>query len=75
MLTQFFTYSFQLEIKANITDKKEKAISNIIEITPRTTLKYKLASILGLKRIINDLINDQNLYYLKDTDYGRNDII
>lgn len=52
----------------------ENSISNVILSVKSVTLKYKLASLLGLKRIIADLINEQSLFYLKDTNYGRNDV-
>lgn len=54
--------------------ENESAITNIIQNVNSVILKYKLASFLGLKKIIADLINDQSLYYLKDADYGRQKI-
>jgi spatacsin len=49
----------------------ESAITKILEMIPTVTLRYRLASLLGIKRIISDLINCDSLYYMKDTDYGR----
>lgn len=57
-----------------MTKKMENSISNVILSVKSVTLKYKLASLLGLKRIVADLINEQSLFYLKDTNYGRNDV-
>lgn len=54
--------------------ESEQAVVNVIQNISSVILKYKLASLLGLKKIIADLINDQSLYYLKDTDYGRQKI-
>jgi spatacsin len=62
-------FSFQLETK--ITKSMESAITKILEMIPTVTLRYRLASLLGIKRIISDLINCDSLYYMKDTDYGR----
>lgn len=53
----------------------ELAIIQVIQLIDSISLRYKLASLLGLKKVIADLINDQSLYYLKDTDYGRNELI
>lgn len=51
----------------------EQNISTLIEMVESVALRYKLASVLGLKKIIATLINDQCSYYLKDTNYGRMD--
>lgn len=55
------------------TTQMEQNISNIVEMVESVTLRYKLASLLSDKRIIANLINDRSLFYLKDTNYGRND--
>ena len=65
--------NFQME--TNINKKMEASISKLIDMLSTATLKYKLASLLGLKRIVNELINSPALYYLRDTDYGRSDVL
>lgn len=57
------------------TPKMEKAISTILEMVQSVTLRYKLASLLCDKRGIAGLINGDCLYYLKDTNYGRNETL
>lgn len=64
-----------LQPQTVITAKMEKAISTIVEMVQSVTLRYKLASLLSDKRIIANLINGECLYYLKDTNYGRNECI
>lgn len=59
----------------NVTLKMEKAISTIVELSQSVTLRYKLASLLSDKRIIANLINGDCLYYLKDANYGHNEIL
>lgn len=59
--------------QTNITKRMEQNISHLVEKVQTVTLRYKLASLLGLKRCIANLINDHSLYYLKDTNYGRNE--
>lgn len=54
--------------------ESEIAVANIIQNISSVILKYKLASVLGIKRIVAELINDQSLYYLKDAEYGRKKI-
>lgn len=51
----------------------EQSISAIVEKVQSVTMRYKLASLLSDKRIIANLINEESLYYLKDTNYGRNE--
>lgn len=63
----------QYQLSNAITSKIEKSISTVIEMVQSVTLRYKLASLVGDKRIIASLINGDCLYYLKDTDYGRNE--
>ncbi|XP_052864582.1 uncharacterized protein LOC128271180 [Anopheles cruzii] len=62
---------FQLE--PQITPTMEQAIGTFIERIQSVTLKYRLASLLGLKKTIHALINGGAVYYLKDTNYGKND--
>ncbi|XP_031632932.1 spatacsin [Contarinia nasturtii] len=64
-----------LQTQSNATPKMEKAISTIIELVQSVTLRYKLASLLSDKRTIATLINGDCLYYLKDTNYGRNETL
>lgn len=59
-----FLLRFQLE---NVVSKEmEKSISQITEMVQDTRLKYKLASLLGLKHIIGNIINSNGVHYLKD---------
>ncbi|KAI8037536.1 hypothetical protein M5D96_009689 [Drosophila gunungcola] len=53
--------------------KQEKSLAQLVELIKSVTLKYKLASILGLKSIVMSLINDSPVYYLRDTNFGRNE--
>lgn len=64
-----------LQSQSSATPKMERAISIIIEMVQSVTLRYKLASLLSDKRIIATLINGDCLYYLKDTNYGRNETL
>lgn len=64
-----------LHSQPNASAKMEKAVSTIIEMVQSVTLRYKLASLLSDKRIIATLINGDCLYYLKDTNYGRNETL
>lgn len=64
-----------LQLQINITPTMEKAMSTIIEMVQSVTLRYRLASLLSDKRIIATLINGDCLYYLKDTNYGRNETL
>lgn len=51
----------------------EQHIANLVEMVDSVTVRYRLASLLGLKRLVAHLINENSLYYLKDTNYGRNE--
>ncbi|XP_001360514.2 spatacsin [Drosophila pseudoobscura] len=55
------------------TAKQEESLAHLVELIKSVTLKYKLASILGLKPILLSLINDSPVYYLRDTNFGRNE--
>uniref|UniRef100_A0A182K7V8 Spatacsin_C domain-containing protein n=1 Tax=Anopheles christyi TaxID=43041 RepID=A0A182K7V8_9DIPT len=63
---------FQLE--PYLTPRMEHAIGTFIDRLRSVTLKYRLASLLGLKKTIHGLINGGAVYYLKDTNYGKNDV-
>lgn len=64
-----------LQSQATVTAKMEKAISTIVEMSQSITLRYKLASLLSDKPIIDKLFNGDCLYYLKDTNYGRIEVL
>ncbi|KAH8407414.1 hypothetical protein KR222_008422 [Zaprionus bogoriensis] len=55
------------------TAQQQESLAQLVELIRSVTLKYKLASILGLKAIVMALINDQTVHYLRDTNYGRNE--
>lgn len=61
--------------KEKITASSEAAMAVIIEMVQNITLRYKLASLFSGKKIIENLLNSEALYYLKDTNYGRNEMI
>ncbi|XP_053673730.1 uncharacterized protein LOC128723991 [Anopheles nili] len=63
---------FQLE--PHLTPRMELAIGTFIERIQSVTLKYRLSSLLGLKKTTHGLINGGAVYYLKDTNYGKNDV-
>jgi len=48
-------------------------LAQLVELIKSVVLKYKLASILGLKSIVMSLINDSSVYYLRDTNFGRSE--
>lgn len=63
------------QAQANVTPKMEKAISGIVESSRCVILRYRLASLLSDKRIIANLINEDCLYFLKDSSYGRHELL
>ncbi|XP_055638313.1 uncharacterized protein LOC129776604 [Toxorhynchites rutilus septentrionalis] len=65
--------TFQME--SSVTPEMERAVADLVQMVDAATLKYQLASLLGLKRTLNELINGNSFYYLKDCDYGRNEHI
>uniref|UniRef100_A0A8D8NAD8 Spatacsin n=1 Tax=Culex pipiens TaxID=7175 RepID=A0A8D8NAD8_CULPI len=65
--------TFQLE--PCVTPEMERAIATLVEMVETVTLKYRLASLLGLKRTVHELINENSFYYLKDCDYGRSESV
>lgn len=56
-----------------VTATAEANVARLVEMVDSVTLRYKLASFLGLKGCIAALINGHSLFYLKDTNYGRNE--
>lgn len=67
-------FSFILHSQNNVpTPQQQESLTQLVELIRSVTLKYKLASILGLKMIVMSLINDQTVHYLRDTNYGRNE--
>ncbi|XP_058122537.1 uncharacterized protein LOC131293459 [Anopheles ziemanni] len=62
---------FQLE--PHITPQMEQAIERFIGRIQSVTLKYRLASLVGLRKTIHGLINGGAVYYLKDTNYGKSE--
>lgn len=61
----------QFQHQVGVTPRMELAIGRLVELVETVTLRYRLASVLGLKRCVAALINDHSLYYLKDMNYGR----
>ncbi|KAH8402411.1 hypothetical protein KR009_011843 [Drosophila setifemur] len=53
--------------------KQEESLAQLVELIKSVILKYKLASILGLKPIVMSLINDSSVHYLRDTNFGRSE--
>uniref|UniRef100_A0A6P4EIZ7 Spatacsin n=1 Tax=Drosophila rhopaloa TaxID=1041015 RepID=A0A6P4EIZ7_DRORH len=65
---------YLLYCESNATNyKQQKSLAQLVELIKSVILKYKLASILGLKSIVISLINDSSVYYLRDTNFGRTD--
>ncbi|XP_037954698.1 spatacsin-like [Teleopsis dalmanni] len=65
---------YQIYLQQNkATTVMEENLAHLIEYVKSITLKYKLASILTLKGIVMSLINDHTIYYLRDTNFGRNE--
>ncbi|EDW02695.1 spatacsin [Drosophila grimshawi] len=54
--------------------KQEESLAQLVELIRSVTLKYKLASISGLKMIVMSLISDSTVHYLRDTNFGRNEL-
>lgn len=61
----------QFQHQVDVTPRMEMAIGRLVELVETVTTRYRLASVLGLKRCVAALINDHSLYYLKDMNYGR----
>ncbi|CRL01871.1 CLUMA_CG015712, isoform A [Clunio marinus] len=59
-----------------ITPKQEKIFNDLVRMVADCGLKYRLASLLGLKSQLQQMLNDQGTYcYLLDTKYGTVDIL
>lgn len=59
----------------SIENKQEKVLHDLVMMVKNCDLKFKLASLLGLKGILQQMLNDeQSYYYLLDTKYGNVDI-
>lgn len=63
----------QFQHQVDVTPRMELAVGRLVELIETVTTRYRLASVLGLKRCVAALINDHSLYYLKDTNYGRSE--
>lgn len=63
----------QFQRQQDVTPRMELAIGRLVELVETVTTRYRLASLLGLKRCVANMINDHSLYYLKDTNYGRSE--
>lgn len=46
-------------------------LSELLEMVKSVALKYKLASIVGLKEIVLELLNEPTIHYLRDINFGR----
>ncbi|XP_017024750.1 spatacsin [Drosophila kikkawai] len=65
---------YLLHAQSNATNaKQEESLAQLVELIKSVILKYKLASILGLKPIVMSLINDSPVHYLRDTNFGRSE--
>lgn len=54
-----------------IQKKQEKVLHDLVMMVRNCDLKFKLGSMLGLKGILQKMLNDeQSYYYLLDTKYG-----
>ena len=59
----------------SITSKQEKVLHDLVMMVRDCGLKFKLASLLGLKGMLQQMLNDeQSYYYLLDSKYGNVDI-
>lgn len=60
----------------NVTSKQEKILNDLMTMVNDKGLKFRLASLLGLKSHLQAMINDQGTYYyLLDSKYGSVDIL
>lgn len=65
---------FQLYAVNNKTNRQmEENLCALVEQVQSIALKYKLASLLNMKATVMSLLNEETVYYLKDTNYGRNE--
>jgi spatacsin len=59
----------------SISDKNEKTLQELCLMVQDVGVKYNLASLLGCKTFLNQLLNDEQSYhYLIDSNYGSKDI-
>lgn len=59
----------------SIEKKQEKILHDLVMMVRNSDIKFKLASLLGLKGILQNMLNDeQSYYYLLDTKYGNVEI-
>lgn len=59
----------------SISSKQEKVLHDLVMMVRDCGLKFKLASLLGLKGMLQQMLNDeQSYYYLLDSKYGNVDI-
>ena len=60
----------------NITQKQEKILNDLVMMINDKGLKFRLASLLGLKPQLQQMLNDQGTYYyLLDSKYGTIDVL
>lgn len=60
----------------NISIKQEKILHDLIMMVGDQGLKFRLASLLGLKSVLHQMLNDQGTYYyLLDSKYGTVDVL
>lgn len=60
----------------NISVEQEKILSDLVMMVSDKGLKFRLASLLGLKSQLQQMLNDQGTYYyLLDSKYGTLDIL
>lgn len=58
-----------------ISNKEEKLLGDLVENVSERGLKFRLASLLGLKSHLKRMLNDKSsYYYLLDSKYGSVDI-
>lgn len=60
----------------NISNKQENILNDLVMMASDRGLKFRLASLLGLKNQLQQMLNDQGSYcYLMDSKYGTVDIL
>jgi spatacsin len=60
----------------NISSRQEKILNDLVTMVNNKGLKFRLASLLGLKTLLQQMLNDQGSYcYLLDSKYGTVDIL
>jgi hypothetical protein len=58
-----------------ISEKQEVLLGNLVNLVNDKGLKFRLASLLGLKSHLKQMLNDHAYYYLIDSKYGSVDIL